>query len=449
MLREDNDLLMHVGAGTPFGDMLRRYWHPIAMSSQVAEPDGPPLRTKLLGEPFVVFRDTQGRVGVLDEYCMHRGASLALGRNEEGGLRCIYHGWKFDVEGAILETPNHADCRFRENTKAPAYPVREQSGLVWAYIGPKELEPPFRSFEFDTVPEANRVLFRANVNASWLPLLEGGLDSSHVGVLHTNLLRPSWGASQRGETDNPPNLWDSLAPDYEIEDTDFGYHYCAFRDIPGVEVRRHARLTPFILPYFRMTPGGSAAPSSRNSAAPSTSGERPQDFLDGGRIFSMPVPMDDYETAHYAVAYNTEHPMDYDQTAQAFARDANGVDDPAYDPVTCDWTLDWENQLGQDRSNMKSSWSGAFGTRGEDYMMSVSLGEDWDRTKENLVPSDLAVVRMRWHLLGAIRRFQQGEAPPGVNIADMTKVVTYDGDIEVGQAWQGLVSNHEASVAAE
>jgi nitrite reductase/ring-hydroxylating ferredoxin subunit len=158
MLREDNDLLMHVGAGTPFGDMLRRYWHPIAMSSQVAEPDGPPLRTKLLGEPFVVFRDTQGRVGVLDEYCMHRGASLALGRNEEGGLRCIYHGWKFDVDGAILETPNHADCRFRENTKAPAYPVREQSGLVWAYIGPKELEPPFRSFEFDTVPEANRVL---------------------------------------------------------------------------------------------------------------------------------------------------------------------------------------------------------------------------------------------------------------------------------------------------
>jgi phthalate 4,5-dioxygenase oxygenase subunit len=116
--------------------------------------------------------------------------------------------------------------------------------------------------------------------------------------------------------------------------------------------------------------------------------------------------------------------------------------------VTCDWTMDWENNLGQDRSIMKTSWSGAFGTRGEDYMMSVSLGEDWDRTKETLVPSDLAIVRMRWLLLGAIRRFQQGEAPPGVNLADMTKVITYDGDIEADQDWQDLVPDHASSVVA-
>jgi len=426
MLKADSDLLTHVGAGTPLGDMMRRYWHPIALSSQVAEPDGTPLRTKLLGEHFVVFRDTRGRVGVLDEYCMHRGVSLALGRNEEGGLRCIYHGWKFAVDGTIMETPNHADCRFRDHLKAPAYPVREQSGLIWAYIGPKEVQPPFRSFEYDTVPEANRVVFRANANANWLPLLEGGLDSSHVGILHTNLVRPSWGAKQRGATDIQASVWDSLAPSYEIADTDFGYHYCAFRDIPGVEGQRHARLTPYILPYMRMTPGG-------------------QDFLVGGRIFSMPVPMDDHETAHYAVAYSTEHPMSYEQAA----RDA-GFDDPQYDPVTCDWKLDWDDRLGQDRSTMKTNWSGCVGNsaRREDYMMSVSMGEDWDRTKENIVPADLAVVRMRRRLLQAIRRFQEGEAPPAVNVADMTKVSTYDGDIRPGQDWQGLATDrrHLATV---
>jgi phthalate 4,5-dioxygenase oxygenase subunit len=159
----------------------------------------------------------------------------------------------------------------------------------------------------------------------------------------------------------------------------------------------------------------------------------------------MPVPMDDHETAHYAVAYSTEHPMDYEQAA----RDA-GFDDPKYDPVTCDWKLHWEDRLGQNRSIMNTSWSGCEGNsaRREDYMMSVSMGADWDRTKENTVPADLAVVRMRRRVLQAIRNVQKGEAPPSVNIADMTRVSTYDGEIRTGQNWQALASDHR-HLAAE
>jgi len=438
MLKADGDLLTHVGAGTPLGDVLRRYWQPIALSSQVAEPDGTPLRTKLLGEHFVVFRDTRGRVGVLDEYCMHRGVSLALGRNEEGGLRCIYHGWKFAVDGTILETPNHADCRFRDHMKAPAYPVREQSGLIWAYIGPKELQPPFRSFEYDTVPEANRAAFRCNRNAKWLPLMEGGLDSSHIGILHTNGNRPSWGAKQRGETDIQASVWDSLAPSYEIEDTDFGYHYCAFREIPGVEGRRHARLTPAILPYTRMISYGDVSPPSSVAATR----EGGQKYLEGGRNFSMEVPMDDHETATYVIAYSTVRPMDYDQVNHLI-----GFDDPQIDPVTREWKLDWGNRLGQDRSIMKTNWTGALGGRREDFMTAVSMGDDWDCSKQHVVTADLAVVRFRQRILEAIRRFRDGEAPPGVNIADMTNVSTYDCVVSVGQHLTDLAPAHRRIAA--
>ena len=146
--RQDNELICRVGPGTAMGHMMRRYWHPVCTSAQLPHPNAPPLRVRLLSEDYVAFRDTQGRVGVMEELCMHRGASLALGRVEEGGLRCLYHGWKFDVTGAVLETPNHADPKYRARMKAPAFPVREEGGLVWAYVGPKELQPEFSRYAF-------------------------------------------------------------------------------------------------------------------------------------------------------------------------------------------------------------------------------------------------------------------------------------------------------------
>ena len=175
--RQHNELLCRVGPDTPMGTMMRRYWHPVCTSAQLAERDAPPLRVRLLGEDYVAFRDSEGRVGVMEELCMHRGASLALGRVEEGGIRCLYHGWKFSVDGAVLDTPNNEDPKYRAKMKAPSFPVREEGGIVWAYVGPKELEPPFSRYAFmDSAPE-HRVVLRINVNCNYLQLVEGGEDT--------------------------------------------------------------------------------------------------------------------------------------------------------------------------------------------------------------------------------------------------------------------------------
>jgi phthalate 4,5-dioxygenase len=417
--QSDSDKLTHVGKGTPLGEMMRRYWHPIALSEQVAEPDGTPLRTKLLGERFVVFRDTEGKVGVLDEMCMHRGVSLALGRNEEGGLRCVYHGWKFAVDGTILETPNHADCRYRERMKAPAYPVVERSGLIWTYIGAKEHQPPLRTFEFDTLPAENRVAIRQNTRANWLPLWEGGLDSSHVAVLHTNLVRPGWGAAKRGE-EATTDAWDSLAPTYELENTFFGYHYCAFRDIPGKTEIRNARLVPAMMPYMRIIPG----------------------YGEDSHVFE--VPLDDFETATIVIAYSRDHALD-PEAVYKFA----AYDSPFFNRETYDVDLNWGNRMGQDRASMSQSWTGITGLGFEDFAMSCSLGSDWDRSKEHLVTSDLAVVRMRKMMLEAIDAVEEGRDPPAVNVADMTGVIAYDRNIPLDDVWQNYAPGHRLAEAAE
>ena len=145
---QENEILTRVGPETPMGRMMRRYWLPVCTSEQLPKPDCDPLRVRLLGERFVAFRDTSGRPGLLEEYCMHRRASLAMGRVEDNGIRCLYHGWKFGVDGTIQETPNHCDERFRKRVKAPAFPVREAGGMVWAYVGPADKEPPFQKYEF-------------------------------------------------------------------------------------------------------------------------------------------------------------------------------------------------------------------------------------------------------------------------------------------------------------
>jgi len=258
----DNEILTRVGPDTPMGRTMRRYWLPVCTSAQLPEPDSRPLRVALLGEAFVAFRDSRGRVGLLDEFCMHRRASLALGRVEKNGIRCLYHGWKFGVDGAIQETPNHPDPRLREGLRAPAYPVREAGGLVWAYIGPKDKEPPFQRFAFMVGPEANRVVLRINTAANWLQLYEGGTDSSHVGILHSNRANPGWLTDsfvRSGEDYNPGALAVAdNAPVLDVEATEYGYHYVAKRRGPprpdGAKTWS-IRVTPVIFPVRAHHPG--------------------------------------------------------------------------------------------------------------------------------------------------------------------------------------------------
>src|SRR6185312_15319847 len=192
MSREDNELMCRVGRDTLMGKTLRRYWHPLCQSTELPRPDCAPVRARLLGEKLVAFRDSTGKVGLLDEFCLHRGVSLALGRVEEGGIRCLYHGWKFTADGSLVDTPNHGDPRLCKALKANSYPAIEEGGIIWAYLGPKDRQPPFRRFPFMGAPPENRTIIRINVHANYVQMWEGGADSSHVGILHSNAARPGW-----------------------------------------------------------------------------------------------------------------------------------------------------------------------------------------------------------------------------------------------------------------
>jgi phthalate 4,5-dioxygenase len=416
---EDNELITKVGPGTPAGNMLRRYWHPIAMSSELPKADCPPAFCKLLGQRFVVFRNTEGKVGVLDDRCMHRGVSLSLGRVEEGGIRCIYHGWKFDTEGNILETPNDSTCAYVGKRKQGAYPVREQSGLIWTYIGPKDLEPPFRQFAYDKVPAENRIVARGNIKSSYLTMWEGGADSSHVGILHTNAVRFNWGRERRGEQ-TIPDVWDGLAPTYDAEDTDYGYRYVAFRDVPGKDNKQFIRISPEIMPGIRVLFGEKPTEENNQLAFDMT---------------IMEVPMDDNETATFSIYYSENCDV-ANRTSEV--KEIVGATDEHFDEETHWVKMSWPENSMQDREAMeKDNWSGYNSIKPEDLAMSLSLGDDWDRTTENLVGADMAVVRLRRMLLRSIRAHEEeGVAPPGVDMTDLSSLAAKFQAIGKDEDWK-------------
>jgi len=419
--QQDNDLLCHVGPGTPGGTLMRRFWHPVCTSAQLPHPDCAPLRVRLLGENYVAFRDTQGQVGFLEELCMHRGASLALGRVEEGGIRCIYHGWKFSALGAVIETPNHADPKYAARMKAPAFPVREEGGIVWAYVGPKELQPEFSRYAFMDADPEHRVVLRINVACNYLQLVEGGEDSSHVGVLHTNMARPGWKDNEftrNPDVVNPAALASNdLEPALKIEETAFGFHYVALRKTDDPQVR-NARVVPFIVPYGRIIP------------AP--------EFL----FTVLEVPEDDTHTSTYIIVHGNS-PVTDEKIIGLL-----GLNDPIYyDRKNCAFIATWADTLGQDRELMRENWTGLRGVEVEDATIALSQGPLYDRSREHLVPADQAVVRVRRVLLESVRRATQNHQPAALGL-DLAGVSACDAPLEDGAAWQDLLPSHRQIEAA-
>src|SRR5919201_5426701 len=182
---EDNDILCRVGPGTPMGNLLRRYWTPAALSSELRESDCVPLRVRLLGENLVAFRDTEGKVGLVAENCPHRGASMFFGRNEECGLRCPYHGWKFDTEGNCVDMPSEPPTStFKYRVKIPSYPVHESGGIIWTYMGPRDKMTPCRDFGTETLPEKHLYARKQHTTCNWVQAMEGNFDSAHISWLH-------------------------------------------------------------------------------------------------------------------------------------------------------------------------------------------------------------------------------------------------------------------------
>jgi phthalate 4,5-dioxygenase oxygenase subunit len=406
MTPQEQAALVHVGAGTPMGNVMRRYWHPIALSDQLPHADCAPFRATLLGERLVV----------LDEFCAHRGVSLALGRVEECGLRCLYHGWKYAVDGTVMETPNTSDQNFRTRIKQPSFPVRERSGLIWTYLGPPELEPPFRRFEYDTVDATYRTVFRVNVKANYLQLWEGGCDSAHVGLLHSNQVRPDWRARQADlDADLRRLIMIDQTPTLEVEDTPYGFHYAAIRaavESPEDANLRFARVVPVMMPSMRMIP------------------QKTYTFT----VFE--TPDDDTSTSTYFVIQQTDgKPINRRQHLIAMGLD----DERFWTESQPDFQAAWDDYFGQNRDGMGDSWTGFRGQQIEDAIVSLSCAPYSDRTKEHLVAADQAVARLRRRLQECMRLIEAGQPPLGVMIEDMSGVTGGTTNIAANDRWQDLV----------
>ena len=383
--REDNALLTRVDRGTPMGDTMRRYWIPALLGWELPAPDCPPVRVKLLGEDLVAFRDTQGRVGLLDEFCPHRRASLFLGRNEECGLRCVYHGWKFDADGRCVDMMNEAES-FAHKIHTTSYPTVEVGGIVWAYMGPADLRPALPLFAWTQAPETQRHVSKVIQESNWLQGLEGGIDTSHAPILHRVIGKDS---KRPGFKTKDPFVR-GKAPTLEVDVTDYGYCYAGIRPLDEADL--HVRAYHFILPFHQIRP-------SRTEDVP----------LVAGHIW---VPMDDATTMVYNwVATVRDEPLPEEERLET--RLGNGPQD--VDQTTFRGKRNRQNNYLLDRQVQKTeTFTGIDGINIQDRAVQESMGPVVDRSKEHLGPADRAVIQARRLLLEAVRSVADGDAPRGV-----------------------------------
>jgi len=390
LAREENERVTRVVRGTPMGEAIRRYWIPALLTRELPEPDCPPVRVKLLGEELVAFRDTQGRIGILDERCPHRQASLFLGRNEEGGLRCVYHGWKFDVEGRCVDMMNEPEeLRFAHKIRTGAYPTVEAGGIIWAYLGPLERRPAPPHFAWTQAPASHRHVSKVIQESNWLQGLEGGIDTSHVPILHRTLTTDS---SRPGFKPGDPFVV-GKAPTLELDITDYGYRYAGLRALADGEM--HVRAYHFILPFHQIRPARTGSARRGFSGA-------------AGHIW---VPMDDETTMVYNWEHSTTDPLTDEDRLER--RLGNGPMD--VDQTTFRSKRNRENDYLLDRRVQKTeTFTGIDGVNAQDRAVQESMGGIVDRTREHLGPADKAVIQARRLLLQAITTVEAGGTPPGV-----------------------------------
>jgi len=390
---EDNEILCRVGPGTLMGNLLRRYWQPALLSSELPAPDCPPLRVRLLGEDLIAFRDTEGRVGLVAQACPHRGASLFFGRNEESGLRCVYHGWKFDVEGTCVDMPSEpADSNFKGKVRATAYPTVESGGVVWTYMGPREKMTALRPIVSPGLPREQWKAMKVIGYCNWVQGLEGNVDAAHTSWLHRRL---EFGTYEPDETDRPgyPSLnmtfliWATDgAPRLETHDTWYGFRYAGLRRTPGGHT--HARVTDFIMPSLTYIP---VAPV-------------------GGNDCIVMAPIDDHSYWRYHIATKPAVRM-RDGTPQVIpANRPGGIMQRTWLPEN-DYNIDRENQRIDHYTGI------AGGAIPQDQAVTESMGVVYDRTREHLGTSDRAIIRMRRLLIQAARDLADGIEPPAIDPA--------------------------------
>ena len=413
----DNDLMCRTGRDTPMGKAMRHFWIPALLSSELPEPDCDPLHVELLGENFVAFRDTEGNVGLLDEMCCHRGVSLTLGRAENYGLRCIYHGWLFATDGKILETPNIPDPKYKSRFKAKSFPVKEAGGVVWTYIGKPADMPSFYDFPFIGAADDKILPTVQIIGCSYVQVLEGLLDSSHLSILHISQFRQA-ALPDIKFVQNTGHMQHDAAPRIEVEETQFGLHYGAQR-IFGEKAETN--VTAFISPFFILNPND---------------------------IYMAIVPMSDEKCAFYSIW--CDGVQDYGleplrskqlQTVGLDKLEECGMTRKSFytSAKACR-----ANGFRQDRVQVAAGHHTGLGSFvQEDAFICMSAGGLRDRSYEHLGTADAAIAQMYRSLLKSARQVEQGGKP----IAYQMSVANLSGgrfSLPVGTDWRSVVPGNAA-----
>jgi len=385
-----NEELVRTGPGTLIGDLMRRYWVPALHAAEVAEPDGPPVRVQLMGERLVCFRDSRGRIGMLEEFCAHRGVSLWFGRNEECGLRCPYHGWKYDVTGACVDLPSEPEeSGFRRRIRLKAYPAIERGGIVWTYMGPPALEPPPPALEWVEVADQQRFVSKRLQECNYLQAMEGGIDSSHVSFLHGAVLKtdPLF-AGSRG---NDYNERDRM-PAFEVVEFPGGLLIGARRNADAG--RYYWRITPWIMPWYTIIPPRAGHPLGAHAW----------------------VPIDDENCWAWSINYHPARALSGSE--RAAMQDGHGIH-VQYMPGTYIPLANKRNDYLIDRAGQKAgrTYSGVAGIAMQDASVQESMGPIQDRSREHLCATDTGITMARRQLLQAADAARDGVAPPGLDPA--------------------------------
>lgn len=388
--RDDNDLLTRTGRGTPMGNLWRRFWLPALLGSELTERDGPPVRIKLLGEELVAFRDTDGRIGFLEEHCPHRRASLYFGRNDKRGLTCIYHGWKWNVDGHCVDMPSEApDCEFKNKVKARAYPGKEWGGLIWIYMGPKELEPDLPHLEWCLVPDSHRHFTKLSQRCNYAQALDGEVDPSHLPFLHGRFDIPG-GKSPANLIRTPANI--------SAKNTNYGVLCGARRETSDGEY--YWRVTHFLVPCYSLT-------------VTLTTMSNALSFPRSGRCW---VPMDDEHSWCFDYLFNPDEPL----TDAQIANNRHNLSEIGGAATTL---ASRENDYLLSRNKQRTeNFSGLTGTRIQDMAVTESMGAICDRTREHLAPADVGMIRMRSMLIRQARQLAAGIEPFAAHNAGVYRI---------------------------
>jgi phenylpropionate dioxygenase-like ring-hydroxylating dioxygenase large terminal subunit len=392
--KENNETLCRVGSGTPMGALLRRYWLPLLLSSELPERDGAPVRIRHLGESLIAFRDTEGQVGLVAENCPHRGASLFFGRNEESGLRCVYHGWKFDSSGACVDMPNEPpESNFKHKVKVTAYTCRERNGIIWAYLGAASDEPPLPEIEWATLPEGQRYISKRVQECNWVQGFEGGIDSSHSVFLHGRLDTVAISGVRR-PTQGPGIRAKDKHPRFETVDTEYGVLIAARRNAD--DDHYYWRITPFVMPCYNIIPPYGESPTV------------------GGLAW---VPMDDETTMVWSFTWHPTRDLLDAELEQMRSYPGGGIHvgpEGLLPPTTQpggrwrtrangrnDFLVDYDAQR-------TTHFFGVLNLSLQDQAVQESMGRILDRRREHLGTADSGIIGVRRRLLRAVKENQEG-----------------------------------------